>query len=372
MPQKREFGRPRSRGGQQPAVKVLEAGAMRAAPPPHVAGPAADDAPTASAPADAAKILVCSSGRHESQANAQVREAIMNGWAELVGTENVVSANIAGIAATIAGFRPDIVVGIGSYLPESTYFGEAAREARRIGAVMVFWATEDPYEQDASYRIHDDFDVIFSCDRWGTNFHAHPRARHLPLAGCRQLHYRPYDPQAERAVDVMFCGVAFSSRKELVSALLPALSGLKLQFIGPGWGQFGPGFSDRRIDKDELIALYGGARIVLNMGRSLHFENRRYMIAPSSPGPRTYEAALAGAVQVFHEDTFEMRRYFTPEELPGFSTPAEFAALRDRFLGDAAARHSAAIAAQRRALGEHTYAHRARQVIDTLRAEGLL
>ncbi len=379
MTQKREYGRPRSRSGRQAVVKVLDTAAAggtvdsgKGAPP--ASGPASevDPAPNWNEPVEARKILVCSSGRLESQANAQVRAAIMHGWGELVGAGNVVSANIAGIAATIAGFRPDIVVGIGSYLPESTYFGEAAREARRIGAATVFWATEDPYEQDASYRILDDFDVVFSCDRWGTNFYGHKRARHLPLAGCRQLHYRPYDPEAERAVDVLFCGVAFSSRKDLVSQLMPALSGLKLQFIGPGWGEFGPGFSDRRIDKDELIGLYRGARIVLNMGRSLHFENKRYMIAPSSPGPRTYETALAGAVQVFHEDTFEMRRYFTPDEVPGFSTPAEFAALLHRFLGDAAARDRTALAAQRRALGEHTYAHRARQVIDTLRADGLL
>jgi spore maturation protein CgeB len=337
------------------------------------ATPAADlPAPPATPHAAPLKVLICSSGRHESQANAQVRTTIMNGWAELVGADNVVSANIAGISATIAGFRPSIVMGIGSYLPESTYFGELAREARQAGAVTAFWATEDPYEQDACYRIVHDFDAIFSCDRWGTNFYPHPRTRHLPLAGCRQLHFHPYDPAAERPVDVMFCGVAFSSRKELVTQLLPSLTGLQLQFIGPGWGQFGPGFSDRRIDKAELIRLYRSAKIVLNMGRSLHFENRRYMIAPSSPGPRTYETALAGAVQLFHEDTFEMRRYFTREEVPTFSTPREFDALLGRFLADADARSDAALAAQRRAVGEHTYAHRAQQVIDTLRAEALL
>jgi spore maturation protein CgeB len=329
-------------------------------------------APSGSDGTQPVKLLLCSGGRLESQANAQVRTTIMNGWADLLGPENVVSANIAGVSTTIAGFRPSIVLGIGSYLPESTYFGELARAARQVGAVTAFWATEDPYEQDASYRILHDFDAIFSCDRWGTNFYAHPRVRHLPLAGCPHLHYHPYDPAAPRPVDVMVCGVAFSSRKELVSALLPDLAGLRLQFVGPGWGAFGPGFSDRRIEKAELIRLYGASKIVLNLGRSLHFENRRYMIAPSSPGPRTFETALAGAVQLFHEDTFEMRRYFTRQEVPGFSTPREFADLLHRFLGDAGMRADVAIAAQRRAVAEHTYAHRAQQLLDTLRAEGLL
>jgi spore maturation protein CgeB len=96
------------------------------------------------------------------------------------------------------------------------------------------------------------------------------------------------------------------------------------------------------------------------------------MIAPSSPGPRTFETALAGAVQLFYEDTFEMRRYFPRAEVPTFSTPSEFAALLQRFLGDPGARDAVAMPAQGRALAEHTYAHRALQVMDTLRAEGLM
>ncbi len=318
------------------------------------------------------RILICSAGRYESQANEQVRTSIMDGWAELLGADNVVSASLAGASTAIALFRPQIVMAIGSYLPESTYYGELARDARLAGAVPVFWATEDPYEQDANYRITQDFGVVFSCDGWGVQFYQHPCARHLPLAGCRQRHHTRYDPAAERPIDVMFCGVAFSSRKELVGDLLPSLAGLRLQFIGPGWGEFGPGFSDRRIDKSELIRMYAASRIVLNLGRSLHFENYRHRITPATPGPRTFEAALAGTVQFFHEDTYEIRHYFTPEELPCFSTVHDFAPLLRRYLTDDAACHATAQAAQSRALAEHTYAHRAQRVIDTLKAEAML
>ncbi len=320
----------------------------------------------------ALRVLICSGGRYESQANEQVRNSIMDGWAELVGSANVIAASVSGASAAIALFRPHLVLGIGSYLPESTYFGEIARDARLAGAVPVFWATEDPYEQDASYRITHDFSAVFSCDSWGVEFYHHPCARHLPLAGCRLRHHLPYDPAAERPVDVMFCGIAFSSRKELVSDLLPSLAGLHLQFIGPGWGEFGAGFSDRRIDKPELIQMYAAAKVVLNLGRSLHFENQRYRITPTTPGPRTFEAALAGAVQFFHEDTYEIRRYFTLEELPCFSTVSDFAPLLRLFLTDPARRHATAAAAQRRALAEHTYAHRAQRMIDILHAEALL
>ena len=317
------------------------------------------------------KVLICSGGRYESQANAQVSRSIADGWIEYLGQDNVMSANIAGAGAVVAAMQPDLVVGIGSYLPESTYFGEVSREARRLGKTTVFWATEDPYEQDAHYRIEHDFDAIFSCDHWGVNFYTHPNAFHLPLAGCHKRHYAPIDAVGEKVIDVMFCGVAFTSRQEIIEDLRSSLHGLDLCFIGPGWGKFGHGFSDRRIDKAQLIALYQKSRIVLNLGRSLHFENRRYMITPSSPGPRTFEVALAGAAQLFHEDTYEIRRYFTKEEVPSFSNRIEFDRLLAFYLAEPERGLRTAELAQKRALGEHTYAHRARNVVETLKARGL-
>src|ERR1700712_3673316 len=99
------------------------------------------------------KVLICSGGRYESQANAQVRNSIIDGWVEHLGEDNVMSANISGGASVVAQMKPDIVIGIGSYLPESTYFGEVSREARRLRKTTVFWATEDPQEQDAHHRL---------------------------------------------------------------------------------------------------------------------------------------------------------------------------------------------------------------------------
>ncbi|GBQ61772.1 hypothetical protein AA103196_0135 [Ameyamaea chiangmaiensis NBRC 103196] len=318
------------------------------------------------------RVIICSGGRYESQANAQIRESIMAGWAECVGEENVIAANISGAAAAVARLRPTIVMAIGSYLPESTYFGEVCREARKVGARTIFWATEDPYEQDANYRVADEFDVMFSCDRWGTNFYTRPDVWHLPLAACPRLHYVPVDETVERTIDVLFCGVAFTSRKDIVRGLLPTLRDLNIKIVGPGWGELGIGFSDARIEKDQLIDLYRRSKLVLNLGRSLHFENKRFMIAPSTPGPRTFEAALAGAMQVFHEDTYELRRYFSADEIPVFSNKRDFDAVLDRFLHDEALRLATARKAQARTMAEHTYGHRIRSMLDLLIEKGFL
>lgn len=318
------------------------------------------------------KVMVCSGGRYESQANAQIREAIISGWESVFGEGNVISTNIAGAAAAIEYIKPKIVFSIGSYLPESTYFGEVCHRAKKFGAITIFWATEDPYEQDANYRIIDDFDVIFSCDRWGTNFYNHPHTYFLPLAACEKLHYRPIDETIEKTVDVMFCGVAFGSRKDVMRSIKPALTNLKVKIIGPGWGEFGIGFSDARIEKDQLIELYQRSKIVLNLGRSLHFENKRYMIMPSNPGPRTFEASAAGAMQLFHEDNYAIHDFYERDEVPVFSTRYDFQQQLDKYLNDPDLLLKTAKKAQARTLRDHLYNNRIQTVMEILKNDGFL
>lgn len=318
------------------------------------------------------KVMVCSGGRYESQANAQIREAIISGWESVFGEGNVISTNIAGAAAAIEYIKPKIVFSIGSYLPESTYFGEVCHRAKKFGAITIFWATEDPYEQDANYRIIDDFDVIFSCDRWGTNFYNHLHTHFLPLAACEKLHYRPIDETIEKTVDVMFCGVAFGSRKDVMRSIKPALTNLKVKIIGPGWGEFGIGFSDARIEKDQLIELYQRSKIVLNLGRSLHFENKRYMIMPSNPGPRTFEASAAGAMQLFHEDNYAIHDFYERDEVPVFSTRYDFQQQLDKYLNDPDLLLETAKKAQARTLRDHLYNNRIQTVMEILKNDGFL
>ena len=317
------------------------------------------------------KVLICGDAPLESEANASVRGAIRDGWVEYLSTSRVSSASLDSAGAAIEAMRPDLLLCVGSYLPETAYFGEASRLAHAAGAVCAFWATEDPYEKDASYRIEPHFDAIFTCDRWTRRFYDHPKVFHLPLAGCPRRHHVPIDRDAARPIDVLFCGVAFASRREIIAGLMPSLRGLRVSVLGPGWTG-APGFSDQRIDKARLVELYAQAKIVLNLGRSLNFENARYQIAASTPGPRTFEAAMAGGMQLFHEDTPEIRDYFEEDEIPGFSGALDFQRLRDRFLQADALRIATATRAQQRALREHTYALRARRMVETLADAGLL
>lgn len=132
------------------------------------------------------------------------------------------------------------------------------------------------------------------------------------------------------------------------------------------------GFSDARLEKEQLVQFYQRSKLVLNLGRSLSFENKRFLISPSTPGPRTYEAAAAGALQVFHEDTYEIRRYYTKEEIPSFSNRKQFEELVDTYIDNGALRIETAKKAQARTMADHTYGHRIRQALGILKENGIL
>ena len=317
-------------------------------------------------------VLICDDAPLESDANASIRTYIRRGWIETVGAARVARGSLSAATGAFDMLKPSMVLCVGSYLPETAYFGEIARAARAASVPMVFWATEDPYEKDASYRIEPFFDAIFTCDRGTCQYYDHPLVFHLPLAGSPAHHHAAVRRKAVRPIDVLFCGVSFANRREIISGLRPYLADLQVAIVGPGWGGLGAGCSDRRVSGPQLVQLYGQSKIVLNLGRSLGFENNRYTIAASTPGPRTFEAAMAGGLQFFHEDTLEIRRYFDEAQIPGFTAPADFAVLRERYLGSDTLRFEATLSAQRRALAQHSYAHRAREMIATLRTHGLL
>ncbi|WP_338329546.1 glycosyltransferase [Commensalibacter sp. Nvir] len=317
-------------------------------------------------------VIVCSGGRYESQANSQISSAIISGWESWFGEGNVISISTVEAAAAIKYIKPKIVFSIGSYLPESTYFGEVCQVAKKEGAVSVFWATEDPYELDANYRVTDDFDVIFTCDKWAAHFYDHPHVSFLPLAACEKQHYKPIDEAITKTIDVLFCGVAFGCRKDVMRNIRPSLANLNIKIIGPGWGEFGIGFSDARIEKDQLIELYQRSKIVLNLGRSLHFENKFFKVIPSNPGPRTFEAAAAGAMQFYHEENYAIHDYYNREEMAVFSTNYDFSSLLQRYLNDPSLIISTAKKAQQRTLRDHTYTKRIETVIRSLKEKGYL
>ena len=314
-----------------------------------------------------ASLLVCGAFPDRLNHNAGLRDAIVGGLRECLPPDAVRECRFENAAATVAALRPDAVLLVGSCYPDALRYGPLREACDRAGARLVFWLHDDPYELDTNYRATEVADVIFTSDRWAARHYAHPHAYHLPMAADPVTHRRPAD--ARRYVDFFFCGVAFPNRVNLLRDLAPHLAEFNASVFGDGWPADLPFCRNQRLKVGQVADLCAVSLLTLNVGRHLDLANRRFQLPASTPGPRTFEAAMAGAVQLVFVESLEIVDYFTPgEEVLLFDTPAEAAELLRGLRREPARAARIGAAAQRRALAEHTYAHRARQLLDRVNA----
>jgi spore maturation protein CgeB len=251
-------------------------------------------------------------------------------------------------------------------MPDASGFAQLRHACDQAGATLAFWLHDDPYEFDFRYKVLDVADFIFSNDKWATLHYEHPRVAHLPMAASRRAHWRPV--RTDKSLDVFFCGVAFENRKRLAADLARVLVRQRTRFLGDGWplGQL-PFAENRRLNNAELADHYADAFVTLNMGRDLDLANRHYQLCPSTPGPRTFEAAMAGATQMFFVESLEIADYFAPDrEIVLFDSVREFELCLTELLAAPEQATAIGAAAQQRALAEHCYTHRAQHILATV------
>jgi len=182
------------------------------------------------------------------------------------------------------------------------------------------------------------------------------------MAASGKAHARPWRDDKTR--DVFFCGVAFANRIAIVRDLAPRLARCRSEILGTDWPAELPFAHNRRLANAELADACAASTVTLSLGRNLHFANRRYQLDPSTPGPRTFEAAMAGTVQLHFADSLEITDYFADGEgVLLFDDPSSFAAQLDSLLADPGYARRIAEAGQARAMRDHTYARRAEVIL---------
>lgn len=296
-----------------------------------------------------------------------MRQYVAEGFAELLGKDNIISTHLEIGAHYVNLQKPNLVLVFGSCMPDSANYYDLRRSCDQTGATLAFWLHDDPYEFDFSYRVEDIADVIFSNDRWATQHYNHRNVHHLPMAASKAAHLRPISD--EKDIDILFCGVAFPNRIRLMKDLAPIIKKYHTVVLGDQWPSDAMlAFTqNRRVNNSELVTLYGRAKITLNIGRNFHLANRRYMLDPSTPGPRTFEAAASGTVQACFVEGLEIVDYYKPgSEIEIFSSPDEFDQLLDRHLNMPETNKQIATAAQERTIRHHLYKHRAQQILKAI------
>jgi len=308
------------------------------------------------------RVIVSGSFPDRMNSNLALRQFLADGLRQCLGRSAVLNLQLESLPQAIRLHKPELVLCFGSCPPEVTNFGPLRFACNETGAHLAFWLHDDPYEFDLNFTAVEVADTLFSNDRWASMHYNHPRVFHLPLAASVEIHHREWVDQKE--IDVFFCGVAFDNRITLLRDLASTLSRFRTSIYGAGWPSWVPGAVNQRITNQELANRSAQSTATLYMGRNLHFANKRYQLDPSTPGPRFFEAAMTGAVQLVFAETLEVLDYFSLGE--GFllyDDPQSFEQHLIRLLDEPMYGRQISEQGQARARHEHTYAHRAYQLL---------
>jgi spore maturation protein CgeB len=263
------------------------------------------------------------------------------------------------LARRLESFRPDLVLFIGAFWIPTEFMHTVRSASSRpllagwVGDRFVPAAIEHARTLDRIYYTDSRF-----LDEART--HGFPdNGAFLPLA-VNPDHFRrrqglPEDPR------MVFVANPTPHRMEVVRAIRAAIV-----LHGRHWNRLGPSAHEtlvheihaRRLPMRRLPEVYSRHRAVLNI------RNEGNVLAGLSQ--RSFEPAACGT-PVLNDAMEDLERCFEPgREILVYRDSDELNALYERVRHDAAFARGIGEAARRRVLTEHTYAHRARFMLDDL------
>ena len=245
----------------------------------------------------------------------------------------------------------------------------------RICEKSVLWVTEDPYELSVNVANADLFDLVFTNDSASVSAYG-AKGRHLPLAGAMPFHFIPLktDPTTLR-YDVFFAGTAWPNRVDLIKEMLGSNwsdNGIKAKIALP---------TNEHLPKVALALPASQLNWRTSPADFARFANASVatLVLPrvfsasgdndfaETPPPRLFEAALAGTVQLVQRKIEEAANYFEPgKEFIYFDGAEDLISSIKQLRANPELRNKIALAAQKKALIEHCYEHRAEYVLSEL------
>lgn len=316
---------------------------------------------------DAKKMLIFSTMPSGKDNNNQIAISIFQAMKNLGERIDAVYATSDNVIQAIEEVRPNFILGLGSIVHDSLNYESIKHRSDRCEAVLGYWVFDDPYERDYNWKIESSSDWIFTTDLNSSFFYRKQNVKHIPLGMNTESHYRDFIPIKERELDIFFCGVAYPNRRSIVSKIRHTLSSHNTIIAGEGWNAEYRFCRNTRISPTEMPNYFANAKIVINIGRQYNVANAKMELAASSPGPRTFEAAAAGALQLYYLDSMEIGSYFAlGEEILTFNSVDEFASIANNVINTPSEFDQIAIAGQQRALADHSYEKRCSQILKTL------
>lgn len=250
--------------------------------------------------------------------------------------------------------------------------GRTLLELRKRGVITVLWFLED-YLRFTYWKEYAQFyDFVFTIQRGEC-------IEKIRAAGAGEVHYLPAgcDPfvhapaelsSEERArwgSQLSFLGAGYHNRQMMFAGL----ADYNFKIWGTEWPECRPfdrlvQEKGRRLTPAEYIKIFNATEINLN----LHSSTERDGVEPNGDfvNPRTFELASCGAFQLVDERTLLPEAFDCRNELVTFSSAADLKAKIEYYRERPEERRAIATRARERALREHTYVHRMREMLNVI------
>ncbi|NDC37642.1 MAG: hypothetical protein EBZ48_06270, partial [Proteobacteria bacterium] len=247
--------------------------------------------------------------------------------------------------------------------------GEVLTELRKRGVITVLWFVEDYQRFGYWQQMARFFDFVFTIQR-GECIEA------IKAAGAGEVHYlaTACDPDLHRPLQlspeergrwgskISFVGAGYHNRQQVFASF----ANLPFKIWGTEWPTCKP--FDRLVQEDgrrltpgEYIKIFNSTDINLN----LHSSAERDGVDPFGDfvNPRTFELAACGAFQLVDERELLRENFEAGSEVATFRTAAELREKIQYFLAHPEEARQIAERGRQRALRDHTYTQRMREML---------
>lgn len=314
----------------------------------------------------AQKVLICSASPDAVNNNSILRKYVFTGFADILGQENVLESALESSVFAAKNFHPDLILIFGSCMPSVVDYTSLKIYAIENNIKILFWLHDDPYEFDYNDKIYNFADYIFTNDKWAY-YHIkqkHKKVFHLPLAADMTSHYREIKSSFDR--DLFFCGVGFPNRNIFMREVSEVIGDLSIFVVGEGWDESVPFCNNHRIQNSQLPDWQSCSLVTINLGRRFNLANDKYQLDPTTPGPRTFETAMSGSLQIALDDCIELNDYYNDSQIIVVKNAKEMIDLVRYLKSNVNIRNDYAKNAQDHTIKHHTYASRAKYILEVV------
>ena len=265
------------------------------------------------------------------------------------------------LLSKVSEFKPDVILGI-AQSPINNL--ELLASLRKMGIILCYWFVEDCRIFTYWRKYAPSFDHFFMIQK-------EPYRNELKQLGCRNIHYLPtaFDAnlkyshdKANMEINVSFMGAPYPNRVYYFSQL----DRHDFRIYGEGWAEDDhPAvvFGQRRISDIEARRIYERSIINLN----LHSSSNPVAFAEGDfVNPRTFELAGLGAFQLTDFRELLPTHFDLGSELVALNKWEDMKTAINYFLKNEAERRYLSDNARQRVLKNHTYQHRAKEILNFL------